>query len=158
MILRISKFLSNSLGIRFWKFRFDFEIAWVVAIYVGVLLSKSPNVSTLYRWLFSNIKLGVLNWVLNWFRLNPHNFNNRNFYFLVSFSFETIFTLSLSVTTLISEDVEFYSAFWCMWKVCPKMPIYLNALLKSGFLRFSSQEISLTLVSLEMIFKLYNPS
>ena len=29
------------LGIRFWKFRSDFEITWVAAICVGVLFSKS---------------------------------------------------------------------------------------------------------------------
>ena len=39
----------------------DFEIAWVAAICVGVLLSKSPKVSIFLRWSFSYIKLGVLN-------------------------------------------------------------------------------------------------
>ena len=48
--------------------------------------------------------------VLIWFRINPRNFNPRNFQFSVGFSFETLFPLPPSVTTFISKDVEFYCA------------------------------------------------
>ena len=45
--------------------------------------------------------------VLIRFRLNPRNFNLRNFHFLSVFSFETLFPLSPSVMTLILKGVEF---------------------------------------------------
>ena len=44
LIPGILKFWSNSLGIRIWKFRSEFEIAWVASICVGVLFSKSLKV------------------------------------------------------------------------------------------------------------------
>ena len=56
--------------------------------------------------------------------------------FMVSFSIETIFPLSPSVKTLISDDVKFY---------CQK--------LKIGYSMFSSQEIGPSLVSFQMIFE-----
>ena len=71
------------------------------------------------------------------------------FHFLVSFSWETIFPLSLSVTTLISADVDFFCA---SFDVCEKFARRCPATqtptqkLESGFLRFSSQEIGSSLV------------
>ena len=64
-----------------------FENAWVASICVGVWFSKSPRVFNFLRWSISYIKQGVF----IWFHVNPRNFNPRNFIFLVSFSFKTIF-------------------------------------------------------------------
>ena len=56
LILGISKFWSNSLGIRFWKFYKIFENAWVASICVGVWFSKSPRVFNFLRWSILYIK------------------------------------------------------------------------------------------------------
>ena len=147
LILRISKFWINSLRNRFWKIHFIFEFAWVTSVRVGIFFSKSPNEVSILRWSFWCAKLGVL----IWFHTNSRNFNPRNFHFLVSFPFETIFPLSLSVTTLISEDVEFYCA---SFDICEKFARWCpptqtpTQKLKSGFLRSSSQEVGSSLVSL----------
>ena len=78
----------------------------------------------LLRWSFSYLKLRVF----IWFRLNPRNFNPRNFRFLVSFSFETIFPLSRSATTFHTERCEiFRRIFWSIWKVYSMMPTHSNA-------------------------------
>ena len=87
LVLGISKFWSNSLEIWFWKFRSDFEIAWVAAVCVGDLFSKSRNVYIFLRWSFWYAKSGVL----IWFYINPRNFNPRNFQFQVGFLFRTFF-------------------------------------------------------------------
>ena len=102
VILGISKFWFNSLGIWFWNFPRIFENAWVALICLGVSFWKSPDVLTLIRWSFWYIKLAVL----IWFHLNPRNFNPRNFWFLVGFSFKTIFAPSPTTTTFISKDAE----------------------------------------------------
>ena len=71
LVLGISKFWSNSLGIWFWKFRSDFEIAWVAAICVGVLFSKSLNVFIFLRW-------------------SNQDINRCTFEFLIAFSFKSV--------------------------------------------------------------------
>ena len=90
LILGISKFWLNSQGIRFWNlpiFKFAiFGNAWLELICVGVSISNHP-ICWPYnnlRWSFWYIKLAVLIWI----RLNPHNFDPRNFQFFNSFSFK----------------------------------------------------------------------
>ena len=152
LILGISNFWSNSLGIRFWKFCWIFRNAWAGPICVGVTISESPNMSILLRWSFSYMEIGVF----VWFRFNPRNFNLRNFRFLVSFSFETIFPLSPSATTLVSKDVKFPGASFGLYKKfarwCPptKPP---TQKFKIGFWILNSQGISSSLVSFGMIFE-----
>ena len=88
---------------------FDFkilEIAWAAHVCVDVSLSKMTNVYIFLCWSFWYIKLAVL----IWFHLNPRNFNPRNFWFLVGFSFKTIFAPSPTTTIFISKDAEFLCA------------------------------------------------
>ena len=121
-------------------------------ICLGVWFSKKLNVLILLRRSFWYIKSGVL----IWFHLNLRNFNPRNFHFLASFSLETIFPLLPSVTTLISEDVEFYCASFEIFEKfvgeCPSTQTPTQKLW-SQFLKFSSEKISSSWVSLEMIFE-----
>ena len=152
LILRISKFWINSLRNRFWKIHFIFEFAWVTSVRVGIFFSKSPNEVSILRWSFWCAKLGVL----IWFHTNSRNFNPRNFHFLVSFPFETIFPLSPSVTTLISEDVEFYCVlFNISEKLVGRCPPTLTPTqnFKNEFSLSNSHEIGSSLVSFKMIFE-----
>ena len=77
----------------------------------------------------------------------------RNSRFLVSFSFETIFSLS---ATLVSKDVKFFGASFGLYEKfvgpCPPTPTPTQKF-KNRFSIFSSQEIDPSLVSLEMIFE-----
>jgi len=104
----------------------------------------------LLRWSFSYLKLRVF----IWFRLNPRNFNPRNFRFLVSFSFETIFPLSRLRRHFTLKDMKFSGASfglcekftrWCPPTQTPTQKF------KSGFWILNSQEISSCLVPFEMI-------
>ena len=152
LIPEISKFWSDSLGVRFWNFPSFFENVWVAPKCVGVTFSKSPKILILLRWSFSYIKWGVL----IWFHLNPRNFNPRNFQFSVGFSFETLFPLPPSVTTFISKDVEFYCASFDIYEkfagACPPTQTPTQKL-KSWFSMSSSQGIASSLISFEMIFR-----
>ena len=92
--------------------------------------------------------------VLFLFHVNPRNYNPRNFQFLVSFSYKTIFPLSPYVTTLLSEDVEFsYASFGLYEKFiqeCPPTQMPMKKL-KIGISMFSSQEIGSSSISFQMI-------
>ena len=152
LILGISNFWSNSLGIRFWKFCWIFRNAWAGPICVGVTISESPNMSILLRWSFSYMEIGVF----VWFRFNPRNFNLRNFRFLVSFSFETIFPLSPSATTLVSKDVKFPGASFGLYEKfargCPPIQTPTQKL-KIGFSMISSKGNDSDLVLIQTIWK-----
>ena len=78
-----------------------------------------------------------------------------NFRFLVSFSFETIFPLSPTATTLVSKDVKFYCASFGPYEKfvggCPPTQTPTQ-MLKSVFSILSSQETGSSSVSLTMIF------
>ena len=54
---------------------------------------------------------------LDWFCLNPGNFNTRQILFLTSFSFKTIFLLFPPMTTSLSKDVKFFCA---SFELCEK--------------------------------------
>ena len=146
LILEVTKFSSDSLGNRFWKFRSDFEIAWVASICVGVLFSKSLNVWIFLRWSFLYMESGLF----IWFHVNPRNFNPRNFWFLVSFSFKTIFPQSPPVMSLISKDGEFYCASFDICQnfapSCPRTETPTQKF-KSEFSLVCSQGIGSSLVS-----------
>ena len=73
----IWKFWSNSLGIRFWNFGWNFGIAWVAPICVGVSFPKWPNEYIFLHWSFWSIKLRVL----VRFHVNPRNFHPRKIHF-----------------------------------------------------------------------------
>ena len=119
LILVIPKFWPSFMGIRFWKFHSDFEIAWIASICVGVLISKSPNVYVLIRWSFWYAKLGVL----IWFHVNPRNFNPRKIHFLDSFP-NGAHKIGIKRCEIILR------IFWCMWQGCREMPTYPNAYAK----------------------------
>ena len=86
--LWIPNLWTNSLGIRFWDFCLNFEIAWVEPICVGVVISNLSNALNFLCWSFSYIKLTVF----IRFHVNPRNFYTypRKIHFLASFSVETI--------------------------------------------------------------------
>ena len=94
--------------------------------------------------------------ILIWFRLNPRNFNPRNFHFLVGFSFKTIFPQPPPRTILVSKDVDFFRAsFDICEKFVPSCPLTQTPTqkLKSGFSTSNSQGIASSLVSFQMIFE-----
>ena len=157
VINRLNSGIRNSLRIRFWKFCWIFKNACVAPICVGATLSESPNMFILLGWSFSYIELGVL----IWFRFNPRNLNPRNYQFLVSFSFETIFPLSPSATILVSKDVKFSGASSSLYKKFNRRrPLTQTPTqkFKIGFWILNSKAISSSLVSFGMILKLYNES
>ena len=78
LILMILKFWTDSLGIWFWNLGWNFGIAWVAPICVGVSFLKSPNQYIFLHWSFWYIKLRVF----VWFHVNPRNFRPRKIHFL----------------------------------------------------------------------------
>ena len=79
----------------------------------GRFVPKSSNEYIFLHWSFWSVKLRVL----IRFHVNPRNFHPRNFKFLVSFSFKTIFAPTPTTTTLVSKDVEFSCA---SFDICEK--------------------------------------
>ena len=72
LILEISIFWFNSLGIQFWNFRLIFEIAWVALLCVGVCLLKLSGASFGSIWKACRMMSNYLNahakvkkWIFN---------------------------------------------------------------------------------------------
>ena len=93
--------------------------------------------------------------MLIWFGHNLRDLNPRYSLFLVGFSLKTIFDPPRSRATLASKDLElYYVSFGLHEKFARGCPLTQTPTqkFKSWFLRFSSQILDSSLVSLKIIF------
>ena len=105
LILGISIFWSDSLGIRFWHFLRIFENAWVALICVGDFWSKCPKMSKItFPTSWANQTRRFI-----WFKLNPRNFNPRKINFWGGFWVKTIKPQSAAPIRLVSKCSKFIS-------------------------------------------------